>query len=110
MPIQPTEQQLEWLDDAVQRGLPYSKMATVIGCCTDTLKRILHRHGIVEFEGAKYQSRTIDKPVQWTRPCMRCGDDTPRPKWQYFCDRCTEQNDRIDGATDDTFEIGGSGI
>jgi rRNA maturation endonuclease Nob1 len=98
-----TEDTLAWLNTAVSDGMHYSKMAAHVGCCTDTLKRILHRHGIVEFEGAKFQSRTIDNSLKWERPCMRCRDARPRPKWQYFCDRCTSQNERIqkDNASDE---------
>ncbi len=104
MAIEPSESELAWLEDAVAEGLPYSKMAAHMGCCTDTLKRILHREGIVEFEGAKYQSRTLDKPVMWDRPCMRCKDETPRPKWQYFCARCSDLNERIESQVGDIFD------
>ena len=35
----------------------YSELAQRVGCCVDTLKRILVREGLQEFEGAKYQVR-----------------------------------------------------
>lgn len=83
---------LDWLDDAVERQVPYSQMAAYAGCCTDTIKRVLNRYGIVEFEGAKYAFK--DALPTWSRPCNRCGDARPRPKWQYFCDACTADNNR----------------
>ena len=42
----------------------YHEQAERIGCCVDTLKRILVREGLQEFDGAKYQVRRI-----------RCGHD-----------------------------------
>ncbi len=91
--IKPSEQQLAWLDEAVAKDIPYAEMARHIGCCTDTLKRILHRHSIVKFQGAKYQSRNELQGPQWTRPCMRCKSTEERPKWQFFCSVCTEENE-----------------
>ena len=83
---EPTEAQLEWLEQAVERGVTFKVMAAEIEVCVDTLKRILHRHGIMEFDGAQYQIRP--DYIMWERPCMGCGDKTPRPKNLFFCHGC----------------------
>ena len=84
------ERMLDCLFDAVDAGHTYKRMAADVGVCVDTLKRILHRHGIVEFEGAKYATSVEDLVVMWERPCNVCGNTTPRPKNQFRCDHCTE--------------------
>lgn len=72
----------------------YRAMADYMGVCTDTLKRILVREGMAEFDGAKYAiSPQRDSQKTWAKPCMKCKDTTPRPKWQYICDRCKENSD-----------------
>lgn len=106
MNVKVTEQLLDWLDEAIDTEQSYQYMAAHIGCCTDTLKRILHRHGLVEYEGAKYQSLTIDPGPQWSRPCMKCKAETLRAKWQYFCNHCTERNGRISSQTHEDWADG----
>lgn len=81
-----TEEEVDYLRRNAHR--PCSELATRIGCCTDTLKRHLVRHGIREFPGAKYARRP--DPVFWKRPCMSCGCTKPRPKGQYRCTSCHE--------------------
>jgi len=66
----------------------YDAMARRLGCCTDTLKRILVRMELQEFDGAKYQVRREAVVKTWTRPCMKCGSEKKRPKNHYFCDPC----------------------
>lgn len=68
--------------------LPFTELAGRIGCCVDTLKRILMREGLAEFEGAKYAVRRDHDEAMWTRPCMSCKCCRPRPKNHYFCARC----------------------
>jgi hypothetical protein len=63
-------------------------MAAHIGCCIDTLKRILVKMGLEDFPGAKYQVALRLKPTQWNRPCMDCGDQKPRPRAWYYCPAC----------------------
>lgn len=92
-PITPNEEQLDWLVAAVERGDTYRSMASHMGCCVDTLKRILHRHAIVEFDGAKYQIKPSYE--MWTRPCMRCQCTAPRPKALYFCDICRPEESSL---------------
>jgi hypothetical protein len=85
-----TQDEREYLRLAVEQSHSYVSMALHMSVCVDTLKRILQREGLAEFEGAKYVvslSRT-NKPETWRRPCMSCKDDKPRPKWQYLCAKC----------------------
>lgn len=65
-------------------------MASYMHCCVDTLKRILQRNALMEFDGAKY---ALAIPVKmWRKPCIRCGDTTPRPKNKYYCTTHSPQN------------------
>lgn len=91
-----TDSDLEYLRRAVSSNVSYAEMARRIGVCVDTCKRILHKHGIVEFQGAKYvvAAPLHPSPSLWQRPCMRCGCTKPRPKFQYRCDRCHELEER----------------
>ena len=50
-PTEPTPAQLEQLRADVASGKTYRQMALAMGVCVDTLKRILHRHEIVMFDG-----------------------------------------------------------
>lgn len=68
----------------------FQQMADHIGCCVDTLKRILVREGIQQVYGAKYQEARTKEEL-WTRPCMSCGDTKPRPKNWYFCLSCRKK-------------------
>ncbi len=70
---------------------PYSELAARIGCCVDTLKRILVREGLQEFDGAKYQVRRDFEEKTWTRPCMSCGCQKKRPKNWFFCRPCRKE-------------------
>lgn len=82
---------LDWAKTLVGNMDPLSMaraMAERVGCCVDTAKRILHRNDIVEFEGAKYEKSRASQTLMWTRPCMCCGDTTPRPKNIYHCLPC----------------------
>ncbi len=63
-------------------------LAKRIGCCVDTLKRILVRLELREFEGAKYVIARTQTVKMWDRPCMDCGDKEERPKGHYFCKPC----------------------
>jgi hypothetical protein len=84
-----SEADITWLREA-NATLTYKQMATHLSCCEDTLKRILVRHGIAEFSGAKY---TLPRPaaVYWSRPCIRCRSTSQRPRMQYTCDSCHEK-------------------
>jgi hypothetical protein len=83
-----TPDHLEYLRSGVASGTPLTVMARHVGCCTDTLKRILMRHGLAFFDGAKYAVAVSSTYKMWTRPCLYCKDDSPRPKNQYICDKC----------------------
>lgn len=86
-----TEAHLAYLRKAVEEEVSYAAMARHIGVCTDTCKRILHKHDIVQFSGAKFIAAKPLEVVTWTRPCSGCGDKSPRPKWHYFCNSCKKQ-------------------
>ena len=83
-----TAEQLAYLKLSVSQNVPATVMAAHIGCCTDTLKRILMRHKLAHYEGAKYATSVSSSIKYWSRPCLRCKDAKPRPKWQYVCDAC----------------------
>lgn len=85
-----SDEDLNWLKENHHLHT-YQDMANRIGCCVDTLKRILARNGLQDFDGAKYQVRTIDKSKLWTRPCMGCGAEEERPKFWYFCRPCRKE-------------------
>lgn len=74
-----------WLH-ANHHHLSPRQMADRIGVCVDTLKRILVRRGLANFEGAKYVA--TDRRAKWTRPCIGCRCTKPRPRGLYFCDPC----------------------
>ncbi|OEC41944.1 hypothetical protein A9G06_19865 [Aeromonas sp. DNP9] len=79
-----TTEQLDWLRSLPPESLPVQ--AERVGVCVDTLKRILVREGIREFDGAKFVAPL--KVNYWTRPCLFCKKCVKRPKWQFICDRC----------------------
>mgnify|MGYP001807006670 CR=1 FL=1 len=81
---------LTWLQENHQT-VTYKDMANRLNCCVDTLKRILVRQGLQEFDGAKYQLRRDFKEKVWQRPCMNCGCDEPRPKNWFFCRPCRKE-------------------
>jgi IS30 family transposase len=83
-----TNQERDLLRYMLDNKYTYRAMAQRVGVCTDTLKRILMREGIAEFEGAKYAVAPAKSEKTWSRPCIKCRTTTPRPKWQYICDPC----------------------
>lgn len=70
---------------------PFTEIAKRLGCCVDTLKRILVREGLREFDGAKYQLRRDRAGQTWNRPCMSCGNTDTRPKQWFFCKACRKK-------------------
>ena len=84
---------LIWLRNEHQNHT-YSHMAKRVDCCVDTLKRILVREGLQDFDGAKYQVRV--KEEYWSRPCVNCGSKQKRPKLHYFCKPCRRKMGYID--------------
>ena len=66
------------------------QMADQVGCCVDTLKRILNRENIAIYTAAKYQTSKTKNAGSWARPCMKCGSKKSRPRWQYICTPCKE--------------------
>jgi hypothetical protein len=78
---------LEWM---LHNDYSYRAMARRFDISSDTLKRILIREGLAEFDGAKYAivSQEIENLDLWERPCIKCKSSDPRPRWQYVCDNC----------------------
>ena len=82
--------QRDWLRKNKDK-LTDQELAIHIGCCVDTLRRILMREGLAHYEAAKYVVAESFRQEKWTRPCVVCDSDKPRPKWQYVCDRCKKR-------------------
>jgi hypothetical protein len=94
--VQVSAKDLDWLRKNHQTQ-SYPAMAKRLGCCVDTLKRILVRESLQEFDGAKYQIKEkVDAAKLWTRPCMKCGQAEERPKFWYFCRSCRKRMGYID--------------
>lgn len=86
--VRVTDANLTWLKENHDTET-YIDMAKRLDCCVDTLKRILVREDLQDFDGAKYQVRTkIDPSKMWKRPCMTCGEEEERPRFWYFCNKC----------------------
>ena len=83
--------QMDWLHSHHARTT-YAQMARKLGVNVDTLKRILQREGLREFEGAKYQLSRENTTAMWDRPCMACGDTKSRPRHWYYCVDCRLAN------------------
>jgi len=83
-PTTPTPEQMAWLRAAITRNASFREMASHMKVCVDTVKRILHRNRLMDFDGAKYALAIPTKT--WNRPCLRCGCKKTRPKNQYYCD------------------------
>lgn len=91
-----TDADIQQIKDIYETNHDPTDVANLIGCCVDTAKRILMRHSIAFFEGAKYVTSEQSRVKKWTRPCMRCKCTEPRPMWQYFCDKCKRNFDNYD--------------
>jgi hypothetical protein len=83
-----TEQEREELAHMHEGGATIRAMARTFGVCSDTLKRILVREGLADYEGAKFSVSASSLEQTWTRPCSRCGCTKPRPKNHYRCEVC----------------------
>ncbi len=77
------------LEFMLDNNYSYRSMARRFNCCSDTLKRLLVRENLAEFDGAKYALSPSQTNVDnWVRPCMSCKNADPRPRWQYVCSAC----------------------
>ncbi len=101
------QRQRQLLKRQLRRNEPYTDMAASIGCCVDTLKRILHREDLRRFDGAKYAVSPSNRnnASTWCRPCLACGDDAPRARWQYLCLVCKKKNDSNWSGIDEDYLI-----
>jgi hypothetical protein len=83
----------------------FVEMAKRLRCDVVTVKRILVKLGLRDFENPKFYARR--RLEEWSRPCLRCRDDTPRPKNQYVCDRCHDRDDMSSSSmADDNYCFG----
>lgn len=82
-----SDSMVSWLHRE-HNNFTHQQLAERIGCCVDTMKRILMREGLQYFEGAKYVTVKENTLKMWTRPCMRCGCEKLRPKNKYICSTC----------------------
>ena len=77
-------------------------LARQLGCCVDTLKRIMMKMELAYFPGAKYHYRS--KPKTWNRACMICGCKKSRPIQQYRCNSCHDREQATDYMWEDRME------
>ena len=82
-----SDDNMKWLREN-HDTVTLTEAAVRIGVCVDTLKRILVREGLREFEGAKYVVARKETVAMWSRPCMDCGCTEERPKNWYYCKKC----------------------
>ena len=90
-PIELKKRELNWLRRN-HRRVSYTEQAKRIGVSVDTLKRLLVKHGIAEFDGAKYARPPYEDEARWTRPCIKCGSTEDRPRAYYMCSSCRSKN------------------
>ena len=70
-PVKITDADLKYLANALQENKPYTEMARHLNICVDTVKRILQREGLAEFEGAKYVIALSSDCLLYTSPSPR---------------------------------------
>lgn len=85
-----TDEQLATVAALRRSGIPWADITARFGCHEQTIKKELHRSGVMTFHGNKYEppATSVPKTSMWERPCTVCGTTNPRPKWQYRCDPC----------------------
>lgn len=71
------------------KSYTHKELAQHIGCCVETVRRALVRLELEVIYGAKYQRR--QPPKKWKRPCITCGCEKQRPKFQYKCGACHDR-------------------
>lgn len=91
--IKITKELKDYLSAALESGHSYEQIARKLGCCADTVKRIMSKLEIVSFDSAKFAFPPTT--ILWTKPCLRCKSDAPRPKNKYYCDRCRHTDDGL---------------
>jgi hypothetical protein len=83
-----TQETVAWLANAVDSQMPLDRMAAHVGCCLDTLKRILMRHELMEFSGAKYIPSRRHRAAFWERRCLTCRTIKKLPRNKFMCLEC----------------------
>lgn len=68
--------------------MSFNLMADHMGVCADTLKRLMISHGFASFASERYRPARGKTYKMWTRPCMICKTNKPRPHGKYICTKC----------------------
>jgi len=76
-----------------QRRQTYKTLANHVGVCVDTVKRILVAKGIANLHSEKHVASRRSQVVKWSRPCMICKSNLPRPKNKFICTPCKNKLD-----------------
>ena len=69
--VEITDDNMTWLTEH-HAQVTLTEAARRLDVCVDTLKRILVREGLRDFEGAKYVVARKVTLAMWERPCMDC--------------------------------------
>lgn len=85
--VEITDDNMTWLTEH-HAQVTLTEAARRLDVCVDTLKRILVREGLRDFEGAKYVVARKVTVAMWERPCMDCKSTELRPKNWYYCKKC----------------------
>lgn len=85
--VEITDDNMNWLSKH-HADVTLTEAAHKLNVCVDTLKRILVREGLRDFEGAKYVVARKVTVAMWNRACMDCGCTKTRPKNWYYCKKC----------------------
>lgn len=84
-------EQIEWLHQN-HKTMKLTQCSRHLGFNADTLRRQLVRDGLRTYDGAKYAIGRRTSRKTWRRPCMACGDTTPRERNLYLCEPCRSQS------------------
>jgi Zn finger protein HypA/HybF involved in hydrogenase expression len=84
-----TLEQAQAIQAARLRGMTWEDIQVEFSIAYATIKRALKRH---ELWTSVQRPRYGVEVETWVRPCLMCGNTSPRRKWQFRCDACTEQS------------------
>lgn len=97
-----TDEVRKYLAESKVAKTPYRVQAATLGCCIDTLKRMLVRCGLIDLQSAKYQLSVRFRTQYWERPCLGCQSSERRAKGLFFCSRCRAHQKEMGSFVDDT--------
>lgn len=82
----------------IEAGEPWIRVARDLGIAKDTLKRVLIRAGLYDCDEEKFAadirpkerrpSKSSKSADVWSRSCLKCGENKPRPRGLFLCDQC----------------------